>query len=149
MNNLNSYCYFLLIRLIKPDCTDSCIWVGVFVSILFLAVLSPIFFFFSRSIETLRVIRVLRGYHSRTSGFFFYSKIFCWLRLSFSRDDVHWLVAWMALLINVLTNRGLYLGFDFGSCCSFNQSVIFIKLLVFFINPIPNKWPETFIEVLI
>lgn len=52
----------------------------------------------------------------------------------------------MAMLINILTNGGLYFCLGFGLNCFLDKGVSSMKLLVFFINLKLNKRPKALVK---
>lgn len=133
---------FLLIRLTKLVCVDSFGRSGVFVITLFLAVLPAILL--SELLIGLGLL--LRSSFLRPKPRFFRFGVFCWLHLG--RGVVYWPVTSVAVLIDVSADESLYHGFCFGPNCFLDQNVLFINLLVFFIDPMSNRRPKALIKVL-
>lgn len=81
---------------------------------------------------------------------FFRLRVLCYLRLQvdFGCGSVYWSIVLTVVLINIAADRSLYLGFDLSSNGLLNQGTPLVQLSVFFIDPQPNWWFQTFVEVL-
>lgn len=95
--------------------------------------------------KNLKIVKVERSYWNYqlwVSDFrFFYFLIFYYLSLSFSRNSLHWSITLIIVLVSIAIYWDLYLGFSFSANSFFDQSVLIISFLVFFIYLQSDQYP--------
>lgn len=98
---------------------------GAFLLLLLLILLATVFLLIAPNLyRKLRVVRIRQSYQwfEIPSFKFFWLGVFCYLglRVDLGRSSVHQLIPSIVVLINVTSDRGLYLGFGLSPSGFFN-----------------------------
>ena len=121
---LVSIIILFLIGLTRLGCVDSGGRGGAFLLSLLLVISTAFFLLFLPSLSGRLWVTGAGNWQFWGPGLrFFYLRVFYQLGLGLGCQSMHQLIALVALLVEVLDGRGLYLRLGLGSDCSFDQGV--------------------------